>query len=565
MTLQPRDTLVIRELELIGRQPRGLIRHLPPTLGMNTTADCLESPQISELRCEIIRDFAFLEQLSSSWQGLWEADPAAEIFQSFAWNRAWWRGYGANLQLYCIVAWQDATAVGFLPLVSDGETLRFLGAPQADYSDILAPQKNPGTVLNAMLAALFECGDWKECILEHVSAHSRLAGCLEVVPLELRRNLRLISAGSAPTILMGGQPGPLRKLAAKKHLRRHENKLLESGALRFHFLETREEIRRHLPQFFQHQIRRRILHGQASSCLQPEFSAFLQAVVEELDPAQQLRFGVLEWKERPLAYHIGFLANGKFTMYQQAFDVDAWDFSPGEVLLRHLFLYADQNVAREFDFSVGDEPYKARFANHFKPNYTLYIEPRNFAGRLRHSYRALDGRVNKLRRTVKGAVRSNPRAFQLAKQARRTTGDLRARVWSQLSQFKPVIFSQNHTHGAAGVRPAGRQSMPGSGSHAELTSGKLSDLADLYREFPGFQLAGRLAEYRARLRRGDAVYILRMRGKPALIAWTTRNPRNGAAAGPHGLYECIFLGGERKAAYRTLVELLAAQSTPTPA
>jgi CelD/BcsL family acetyltransferase involved in cellulose biosynthesis len=528
--------------------------------GMNTSVDDLDSLQAHELECEVVRDFAALEPLSDQWQRLWHTDPFAEIFQSFAWNRAWWRAYGQGLQLHCIVVWRGDVAVGFLPLVRENQTLRFLGAPQADYGDILAEHDSAVPILAAALGALFTSGDSKECILEHLSSRSRLVQNLESVSPRLRGNLRLVADGQAPTILIDGHPGVLASLAAKKHLRRHETKLAKTGDVTFRFLETRKEIRRHLPSFYQHQIRRRILHGQQSSCLQPGFSSFLAALVEELDPAEQLRFGILEWAGRPLAYHIGFMAKEKFTMYQQAFDVDAWDCSPGEVLLRRLFLYADQNVSREFDFSVGEEPYKARFANHFKPNFTLYAVPPSFRGRLRRSYRAVDGRVGELQRNLRVAVRSSPRAFQLAKQARRWTGEMRARMWSRLSWVtaRPADLPVHRSAVLSRGRP---HDSFGQDSDVELTKAKLSDLADLYRENPTFHLSSRLAEYRARLRQGDAVYILRMRGVPVLIAWTAAEVNENTPREP---YDCTFLRGRRKVAYRTLISLLAAQNKPSP-
>ena len=531
---------------------------------MKTSVDDLDSPEISQLQCEVVRDFAALEPLSHHWQRLWNADRFAEIFQSFAWNRAWWRAYGEGLQLHCIVVWRGDMAVGFLPLVRENQTLRFLGAPQADYGDILAENDNVGPILTAALGTLFTSGDWKECILEHLSSRSRLVSNLEKVSPHLRDNLRLVADGQAPTILIDGHPGALASLAAKKHLRRHETKLAKTADVTFRFLETRKEIRRHLPSFYQHQIRRRILHGQHSSCLQPGFSSFLGALVEELDPAEQLRFGILEWADHPLAYHIGFLAKEKFTMYQQAFDVDAWDCSPGEVLLRHLFLYADQNVSREFDFSVGEEPYKARFANYFKPNFTLYAVPRSFRGKLRRSYRAVDGRVGEFQRTLRVAVRSNPRAFQLAKQARRWTGEVRTRIWNRLSQILTPPAVEPSSRRGTSIHRGRLQDFQVEDSGPELTKAKLSDLADLYREHPTFHLSSRLAEYRARLRKGDGVYILRMGGAPVLIAWTTET---GAAEinSSNGLrepYDCTFLRGRHRTAYQALVTLLAAQNKP---
>jgi CelD/BcsL family acetyltransferase involved in cellulose biosynthesis len=335
------------------------------------------------LRCEILADFARVEQLSAQWDRLWKADPVGEIFQSFAWNRAWWRAYNRDFELCCVVVWNDGKVIGILPLMLKGHTVRFMGAPQSDYTDILAEESDVALVLATAARALFHSRGWKECIFEHLSSQSRIVRHWSKLPPELRKALCLVPARHSPTILLQNDAGLLNKLAEKKHLRRHERKLEKSGSFNFRFLQTRYEIQQHLAIFFRYQIRSRVLRAEKSDCLSPEFSELLRALVEELNPREQLRFGLLEWNGQPLAYHLGFQVNDKFTMYQQAFDVDAWDYSPGEVLLRQLFLYAADHVTREFDFSVGYEFYKSRFANHLKENFTLYMERPSLLGRVR--------------------------------------------------------------------------------------------------------------------------------------------------------------------------------------
>ncbi len=93
-----------------------------------------------------------------------------------------------------------------------------------------------------------------------------------------------------------------------------------------------------------------------------------------------MRFGVLELDGRPLAWNFGFQVNGKFLLYQHTFDVDASEYTPGELLLWNLFEYAKNHVAREFDFGKGSEPYKNRFANHSRATFSLCIEPYGLKG-----------------------------------------------------------------------------------------------------------------------------------------------------------------------------------------
>src|SRR5439155_1445099 len=82
---------------------------------------------------------------------------------------------------------------------------------------------------------------------------------------------------------------------------------------------------------------------------------------------------VLEVESQRLAYHLGFEFDGRFSWYKPAFGVNLWEFSPGEVLLRHLFKYARDHRLREFDFTRGDERFKSRFANRVGKNYTLHF------------------------------------------------------------------------------------------------------------------------------------------------------------------------------------------------
>ena len=93
-----------------------------------------------------------------------------------------------------------------------------------------------------------------------------------------------------------------------------------------------------------------------------------------LDPSSRLRaFEVLELDGRPFAWHFSFLVNGKFLLYQHTFDLDSWDYAPGEVLLSHLLQFAQEHVTREFDFGSGDEAYKPRVCKAHSGNVlTLY-------------------------------------------------------------------------------------------------------------------------------------------------------------------------------------------------
>ena len=107
-----------------------------------------------------------------------------------------------------------------------------------------------------------------------------------------------------------------------------------------------------------------------------------------IDPAQQLfyrdlikdtlrhgwlRFDVVLFDGAPLAFHFGFEYQRRFIWYKPAFDVQFAARSPGEVLLKFLLDDAIEKGLEEFDFTVGSEPFKYRFANRTRSNDRIIV------------------------------------------------------------------------------------------------------------------------------------------------------------------------------------------------
>src|SRR5208283_4293344 len=118
---------------------------------------------------------------------------------------------------------------------------------------------------------------------------------------------------------------------------------------------------------------------------------------------------------KPLAWDLGFQVNGKFLLYQHTFDLDAWHYTPGEVLLWNELKYAQENVSREFDFGRGDELYKDRFANYSRETFCMFLVPHGVSGFLRGGARRVQALVKPALGKVKEIVkrqRATLRAFR---------------------------------------------------------------------------------------------------------------------------------------------------------
>lgn len=65
-----------------------------------------------------------------------------------------------------------------------------------------------------------------------------------------------------------------------------------------------------------------------------------------------------------MAGHVGMLHDGRWYYWLPAYDVAFAQLSVGAVLLLHMFEHAFAQKHREFDFLLGDEPYKWSYATH---------------------------------------------------------------------------------------------------------------------------------------------------------------------------------------------------------
>jgi CelD/BcsL family acetyltransferase involved in cellulose biosynthesis len=471
--------------------------------------------------CECVTDFSRLEEFSSEWQQWTSASGQSNIFQHWAWARAYWTAYGETVSLFSFVVHEGNRIAGILPLVLRGETLEFLGSPESDCNDLLCDDDEAVRVLEVALVALLQQRfRWRSGVLDHLPADSRIVRSIPALPLSVRRHLQLIYQCPSPTILLDqNRTQVLDTLLNKGQLKRYDKKLQKQGCVAFRHLKTRVEIREHLDRFFHQHITRWAMKGVRSQFLQPERRAFYEAMVEEFDPRTELRFGVLELDSRPIAYHFGLQLNERLIWYKPAFDVNYWDHCPGDVLLRSLFQYARDAALREFDFSVGDEPFKYRYSNHVRQNYILHVES--------HPER-LQNRVKTLVRHGQHVVRQkpgwkaalNPKVGYLTRFA---------------SQFSPLAKSQHPWKRFVGGLPTICRRMIGmreevcfyaspekaieGACSAGIAPGSLDTLAALSVEYPDALDPATLQGYRRRLTQGDRVFIARGERGEAFVLW----------------------------------------------
>ena len=276
-----------------------------------------------------------------------------------------------NWKLILLVAHENDAPVGIASLYMDERrNIRFVGHGRSDYSDLICTAERDD-IRDAMLKSIIaESNDWNRIELRHIPASSPTIRALAATQVNSLRTDEV----PCPALLIEGHQEHFDKVRNKKSLRRHHNFFRKKQGYCVEHLSTAAEIMPRLEEFFQQHIARWSDTGFPSLFNSDVNREFYRRIVQSLDQTNCLRFTRLAMGERPIAFHFGFVFADTFVWYKPCFDPKLSSKSPGEALLKELFELVAEEKHKEFDFTIGDETFKQRFANQIRQNVevTLY-------------------------------------------------------------------------------------------------------------------------------------------------------------------------------------------------
>jgi CelD/BcsL family acetyltransferase involved in cellulose biosynthesis len=473
------------------------------------------------LTARLLTDFAELRILAAEWDRMWKANPKREVFTKFSWIDAWWKGYGGDAQLLAPAVFEEGRCVGILPLYVDGMVLRFIGAPAADYSDLICDPERASDILAAAITALDESTiAWHSCKLENVRESSLAVHAFNEPSSTLRgRAESRVSADCLAVLLDERRDETLKSILSKSTVSQMMRQLQKLGTLTFRHLDDRAKVREHLPSFYQQHVRCRALAGISSQMIEKRSRDFFAALVDHLDPQDELRFSVLELDGRPIAYNFGFQLDGKYLYYTPTYDIEYFDLSPGHVLLRNLFMYVRDNGLREFDFTVGDESYKSRYANHTTRNYEMIVYPRSASGTIARTTHAAKERLRSFPALYRMAKNSAAALAAVANRLVRVVkrdGLGRVAANAVIKGVRSAIYARNEVLVLLYVGP----DVVDPSRVTTFRAATLSDLADAYAAHPDFRTRYALYALRERIKEGYTPYVAIENGEIVHIVWS---------------------------------------------
>ena len=308
-----------------------------------------------------------LRPLEHAWREL--AERRGNAFLTPEWFRSWSRHYGGEATpLVAGVRRPDGTLKGLMPLsLQPGRTgvAQFAGGNLGDFFLPVCEAEDEEEVAAAAGAALADTEHkwgilalrnvdrerpWVESLADatgmRLRARERVAG--ELWKMRLTRHADWEDYLASRSSNMRQQIRRLRRRAARKH------------SLRIRRTEDRACIGRDIQTLFDLHDRR---FGASSSLRSKAVRAFHSDFAAAALERGWLRLWFLELDGQAAAAWYGWRFGDCYTFYNSGFDPSWDDVRPGFVLMSAVIEAAFEEGAQQFDFLLGNEPYKARFAN----------------------------------------------------------------------------------------------------------------------------------------------------------------------------------------------------------
>lgn len=371
----------------------------------------------------VVHDFAALASRAGQWNRLAERACTNTVFQTYQCHASWWSAFGHDRRLLVLLAETGGELVGVAPLMLSEQrvlgfaqrVVEFIGARSFDYCDFIVDRERPEVL--ALLVRTLGQGEaaFDQLYLRDIPDTSPTIGELRSLfgNRGLATDVRVLY--EAPTRLFN-DPESDRQLLNKKSLKRHYNHFKNSGELEFRNCASADEALGYLDGFFEQHVRRRTVTDTPSVFEDERMRSFFRELVRTLAPRGWLLFSVVLFNGKAIAMHFGFEYGNRIIWYKPAFDLDYARHSPGEVLIRYLLEYALERKVSEFDFTIGAEAFKYRFANHTRSNYAVRV----FRSRFQYG-------LTRLLLQARVLVERHP---DLERLARKVMGRWRGRPWA---------------------------------------------------------------------------------------------------------------------------------------
>jgi len=296
------------------------------------------------------------------WEQLLAAQNRDIVYLTWQWQRAWWDTFACS-DLLLILAERDGKPVALAPLYADSGMIYFVGTGfESGYLDFVGDISDED-LLDAILAcARDSVPDFQEFRFHFISDSSQTGAHLQSVSEKHGLVCYDDEVIEAPILELALRPEAAQAAIKKKDALHHERLLRRDGKLDVHSFSDGESILPQLTEFFEQHSARWLAKSESARFSDSVQRQFIERLTELAAHTGWLRFVRIDFDGRPIAFQYGFCYRGRYTREISSFAIDMARYAPGQVLLRQSFLAAIEEGAHTFDFGIGEQAYKSRFA-----------------------------------------------------------------------------------------------------------------------------------------------------------------------------------------------------------
>ncbi|HEY8670816.1 MAG TPA: GNAT family N-acetyltransferase, partial [Terriglobales bacterium] len=274
--------------------------------------------------------------------------------------------YASTTQPLLFAAYRDQQLVGIATFDCDMTSRKvwFLTASTADYCDFISAPHDRAEFIEAVVGELRKMGI-AEFRLANLPADSASVAVLELVAGNCGYSIFARPAYLCAQVSFESSEARQKiGLDVRNKLKRTAKVLSAVGRITVEYSGTWDQFTAEFSRYSSAHVARFLATDRISNLISRQRRAFLCDLARLLSEQGWLAFSTLKLEGRTVAWNYGFKFVGTWFWYQPAFDPELQRFSPGAHLLCEILRQASEDTETSIvDMGLGDEGYKARFAN----------------------------------------------------------------------------------------------------------------------------------------------------------------------------------------------------------
>jgi CelD/BcsL family acetyltransferase involved in cellulose biosynthesis len=344
------------------------------------------------LELRVVEHASELDALEREWNALLERSDAS-VFQSFEWQRTWWRHFGEGrrgARLHLVTLRDGDGLAAIAPLYVERvlgplrlRRLLFVGHRDSDYLDVLAARGREAECAEALAAHLSAHPEvFDVAVLEETPDRSRIGRALcEAFVRRGWATSRFVQERCPQTALAKTWEETIARfdIANRREVRRRLRNMRKEHAVELEVVPPGSAVEPAMREFVDMHQERWARDGWWGAFADPGLADFHRDVAERLSRRGWLFLAFLRVDGWRCAVNYGFSFGGSASVYltgARAVPPGLARHSPGRTLHALGMQWAIERGRMLYDFMRGSEPYKYELGAIDVPNWTVVAYPR---------------------------------------------------------------------------------------------------------------------------------------------------------------------------------------------